>query len=163
MPTNFFHFAAEIRLKIYEELLVLSEPITFRTIQDPSWPPLCLSKRYGLCPAVLRVNKRVQCEARPLLYSSNRFRFSDLEPTPRLDTKSAVLASFLSQIEAFFATSASISPPLTITDPEPPCSKKIVLKLWSSSETTAQISPCSRHRYATLFNWNMRTICSTVH
>jgi hypothetical protein len=78
---------------------VLSEPITFRTIQDPSWPPLCLSKRYGLCPAVLRVNKRVQCEARPLLYSSNRFRFSDLEPTPRLDTKSAVLASFLSQIE----------------------------------------------------------------
>jgi hypothetical protein len=41
----------------------------------------------------------VQREARPLLYSSNRFRFSDLEPTHRLETKSAVLASFLSQIE----------------------------------------------------------------
>jgi len=99
MPMKFFNFAAEIRLKIYEELLVLSEPITFRTLQDPSWPPLCLSKRYGLCPALLRANKRVQREARPLLYSSNRFRFSDLEPTHRLETKSAVLASFLSQIE----------------------------------------------------------------
>jgi hypothetical protein len=99
MPTNFFNFAAEIRLKIYEELLVLSEPITLRMSKDPSWPPLSLSKRYGLCPALLRANKRVQREARPLLYSSNRLRFSDLEPTPRLDTKSAVLASFLSQIE----------------------------------------------------------------
>jgi hypothetical protein len=58
-----------------------------------------LSKRYGLCPALLRANKKVQLEARPLLYSSNRFRFSGLEPMPRLDTKSAVLASFLSQIE----------------------------------------------------------------
>jgi hypothetical protein len=41
----------------------------------------------------------MQREARPLLYSNNRFRFSDLKPTPRLDTKSAVLALFLSQIE----------------------------------------------------------------
>ena len=49
MPTNFFNFAAEIRLKIYEELLVLSEPITFKTTCDPSWLPLFLSKRYGLC------------------------------------------------------------------------------------------------------------------
>ena len=45
---NFFNFAAEIRLKICEELLVLSEPIIFRTFQDPSWPPLSLSKRYRL-------------------------------------------------------------------------------------------------------------------
>ena len=66
-------------------------------------------------------------------------------------------------MQAFFATSASISPPLRITDPEPPCSKKIVLKLWSSSETTAQVSSYSRHRYATLFDWNVRTIRSTVH
>jgi hypothetical protein len=96
---NFFNFAAEIRLKIYEELLVLSEPITFITHQDPSWPPLSLSKKYGLCPALLRANKRVHREASPLLYSSNHFIFSNLEPTHRLDTKSAFLASFLSQIE----------------------------------------------------------------
>jgi hypothetical protein len=53
----------------------------------------------GLCPALLRANKRVQRQASPLLYSGNHFGFSDLDPTPRLDTKSAVLASFLGQIE----------------------------------------------------------------
>jgi hypothetical protein len=99
MSMNFFNFAAEIRLMIYEELLVLSEPITFETTWDPS-RPLSLSKRYGLCPALLRANKRVNREASPLLYSGNRFRFSGLDLTPRLDTKSAVLASFLSQIES---------------------------------------------------------------
>jgi hypothetical protein len=41
----------------------------------------------------------VRREASLLLYSGNRFGFSDLDPTPRLDTKSAVLASFLSQVE----------------------------------------------------------------
>jgi hypothetical protein len=95
MPTNFFNFAAEIRLKIYEELLVLSEPITFKATCDPSWPPLFLSKRYGLCPALLRANKRVQHEASPLLYSGNRFGFSDLDPTPRLDTTRRICSSVI--------------------------------------------------------------------
>ncbi|KAI9856730.1 MAG: hypothetical protein M1813_008767 [Trichoglossum hirsutum] len=81
MSMNFFNFAAEIRLMIYEELLVLSEPITFETTWDPS-RPLSLSKRYGLCPALLRANKRVNREASPLLYSGNRFRFSGLDLTP---------------------------------------------------------------------------------
>lgn len=40
----------------------------------------------------------MHCEASPLLYSNNRFGFSDLEPTLRLRTTSAVLTSFLSQI-----------------------------------------------------------------
>jgi hypothetical protein len=101
MPMNLFNFPTEIRLKIYEKLLVLSEPIAFETFQDPSWPGLYLSRRYGLCPAILRVNKRTYAEARSLLYSSNRFKFSDIDLTQnsKLNTNSAILAYFLSQIE----------------------------------------------------------------
>jgi hypothetical protein len=99
IPTNvkFFHFPTEIRVKIYEELLVHSEPITFTTCDDHSWPIAFLSKRYGLCPALLRANTTVHREARPLLYSSNCFRFCDLE-RHTLCGKSAVLTSFISQI-----------------------------------------------------------------
>ena len=99
MPMNLFNFPTEIRLKIYEKLLVLSEPIAFQTSQYPFWPGLYLSRRYGLCPAILRVNKKVYSEARSLLYSSNRFKFSDIELTRKLTTNSAILAYFLSQIE----------------------------------------------------------------
>jgi hypothetical protein len=101
MTMKLFDFPTEIRLKIYEKLLVLSEPIAFQTFQDPSWPGLYLSRRFGLCPAILRVNKRTYSEARSLLYSSNRFKFSDIDLTQnsKLNTNSAILAYFLSQIE----------------------------------------------------------------
>jgi hypothetical protein len=97
MSMNFFDFPAEIRLQIYEELFVLSEPIVFRMSGNPSWPPLYLHKRYGLCPALLRASKSVYHEASPLLYSRNRFEFTDLAPTRRLSTKSSALTSFFSQ------------------------------------------------------------------
>jgi hypothetical protein len=88
MPMNFFNFPAEIRLQIYEELLVLPEPILFITNRGD--PPLLLRNRYGLCPALLQANKTVHREASPLLYSGNCFGFTDLLPSRRF-------ASFLSQ------------------------------------------------------------------
>lgn len=72
---NIFDIAPEIRLKIYSELLVLSEPIVFVADYGPSSPPLFRSKRDGLCPALLRINKRMYNEANTLFYSNNRFRF----------------------------------------------------------------------------------------
>jgi hypothetical protein len=64
---NFFGFVTEIRLKIYSELLVLSEPIVFVADYGPPSPPLFRSKRDGLYPALLRVNKKAHREASPLL------------------------------------------------------------------------------------------------
>ena len=72
---DFFNLPAEIRLQIYEELLVLSEPIIF-----PPYRPFFPYQRYGLCPSLLRTNKGVHREASPMLYSRNCFEFS--EPTP---------------------------------------------------------------------------------
>lgn len=80
MLMNIFNFPAEIRFNIYEELLVLSEPIIFKPTWNGFCPQLSLSKRYGLNPALLRTNKRVQAEASPLLYSRNCFGCADLGP-----------------------------------------------------------------------------------
>jgi hypothetical protein len=98
MAINFFGFPTEIRLKIYSELLVDSEPIIFIADYGPSSPPLFRSKRDGLCPALLRVNKRVHSEASPLLYSNNRFRFPDIFTSTPSATDSAHIAPFLSQV-----------------------------------------------------------------
>ena len=96
---NFFNFPAEIRLQIYEELLVSSEPIKFKTTMELSLPPIILHKRCGLCPAALRANKTVHCEAKELLYTRNRFEFIDLIPTERLrPTDSTAVEYFLNQI-----------------------------------------------------------------
>lgn len=74
---NLFDFPAELRLKIYSELLVLPEPIVF--VADSGSPsPLFLSRRYNLWPALLRVNKKVHDEAISLLYSDNCFQFPDI-------------------------------------------------------------------------------------
>jgi hypothetical protein len=81
MPINFFSFPSEIRNKIYEEALVLSEPIIlvvaqpYGGIYGLSLPRNSLF--YGplrLCPAILLANKRAHREASPLLYSRNCFR-----------------------------------------------------------------------------------------
>jgi hypothetical protein len=95
---NFLDFAIEIRLKIYSELLVRSEPIVFVANYRPSSPSLFLSKREGLCPALLRVNKKVHDEARSLLYSNNRFRFPDIFVSTPSATNSPHIAPFLRQI-----------------------------------------------------------------
>lgn len=70
---NIFDIAREIRLKIYSELLVLSEPIVFIADYGPSSSPLFRSKRDGLYPALLRINNRMYSKANTLLYSNNRF------------------------------------------------------------------------------------------
>jgi hypothetical protein len=70
MAMNFFGFHTEIRLKIYSELLVHSESIVFVADYGPPSPPLFWSKRDSLCPALLRVNKKVYSEASSLLYSN---------------------------------------------------------------------------------------------
>ncbi|KAJ9161147.1 hypothetical protein NKR19_g2579 [Coniochaeta hoffmannii] len=74
---HLFDLPAEIRLKIYSELLVLEESIPL--VLEYSTPPLRAVRRRqkgdGLCPAVLRLNKQVHDEASPVLYSQNVFRF----------------------------------------------------------------------------------------
>jgi hypothetical protein len=57
---NFFGFPTEIRLKIYSELLVHSEPIVSVADYGPSSPPLFRSKRDGLCPALLCVKEQAR-------------------------------------------------------------------------------------------------------
>ncbi|KAF2182920.1 hypothetical protein K469DRAFT_690374 [Zopfia rhizophila CBS 207.26] len=95
---GFFDIAAEIRLKIYSELLVLSGPIDFVADYGPSSPPLFRSQRNGLYPAVLRISRMVYGEAIPLLYSNNRFRFPKVfGSTPSAPTHAHV-APFLTQI-----------------------------------------------------------------
>jgi hypothetical protein len=95
---NFFDFAIEIRLKIYSELLVHSEPIVFVADYGPLSPPLFRSKKEGLCPALLRVNKKAHSEASSLLYSNNRFRFPDIFVSTLSATNSPHVAPFLRQI-----------------------------------------------------------------
>src|SRR5271156_491988 len=110
---NFFDFPTEIRLKIYSELLVHSEPIVFVADSGRSSPPLFRSKGDGLCPALLRVNKRAHSEASPLLYSNNRFRFPDIFTSTPSATDSAHIVPFLSQI----GSQASLIRPICIAFP----------------------------------------------
>jgi hypothetical protein len=126
---NFFGFPTEIRLKIYSELLVHSEPIVFVADYGPSSPPLFRSKRDGLCPALLCVNKRAHSEASPLLYSNNRFRFPDIFTSSPSATDSAHIAPFLSQI----GSQASLIRHICI------------LKIWNSSEIPVQASLLSNY------------------
>jgi hypothetical protein len=66
---------------------------------DTSWPPLIPHRRNGLCSKLLRTSKSVHREASPLLYSGNDFELTNLQPiSSSLSSKSAVLASFFSQI-----------------------------------------------------------------
>ncbi|RDL33784.1 uncharacterized protein BP5553_08152 [Venustampulla echinocandica] len=84
MPTNFFSLPIEIRLRIYEEQLLASEPITFEVESDNStWPRAetlvaTRSKHCGFCPALLRANKRIRQEGNTVLYSRNCFDVPDL-------------------------------------------------------------------------------------
>jgi hypothetical protein len=82
----------ELRLQIFSELLVDPEPIVFVANWGRRSRPLIRYKKDGLCPAILRLNKQTHSEASPLLYASNRFRFSD-NLMSRF-TKSAEIAAF---------------------------------------------------------------------
>ena len=112
---NFFDIATEIRLKIYSELLVLSEPIVFLAYRSPS---LFRSQRERLYPALLRANRRVHREASPLLYSNNRFQFPEVftftfAPTA---TSNVHIAPFLYQIQSQASLIRHICIPLHIFD-----------------------------------------------
>jgi hypothetical protein len=92
-----FDIATELRLQIYSELLVLSEPINF--VQDfGTSPVLRRSRENRLYPAILRVSRVVYDEAIQLLYSKNYFRFPEVFSSVRSAPTHAHIAPFLDQI-----------------------------------------------------------------
>ena len=93
-----FDIPSEIRLKIYSELLVLSEPIVFVPYYTLFSTPLSRSERKGLCPALLRINKMIYQEANALLYSNNRFQFPEILFSTHPVTYIAHIDPFLHQI-----------------------------------------------------------------
>ena len=85
MPTNFLSLPSEIRNNIYEQLLLLQEPIVC-----PTCPWLGHSQLRALTPGLLLANKTVHREASSVLYGQNRFNFTMCT--------SEHVASFLEQI-----------------------------------------------------------------
>jgi hypothetical protein len=67
MSANFLSLPSEIRNDIYEQLLVLQEPIKVWFGQ---------SQLQALTPGLLRANKTVHLEASSVLYAQNRFDFA---------------------------------------------------------------------------------------
>lgn len=89
---------AEIRIKVYIQLTVVEGPILFEAEYGSPSPVLIRYRRDGLCPALLRVNKMVFCEAISLLYSKNRFKFPDILTPSFPTTDFAYLSPFIKQI-----------------------------------------------------------------
>jgi hypothetical protein len=71
MSTNFLSLPSELRNNIYEQLLVLREPIA-----SPTNPWLRQSQVQALTPGLLRANKTVHLEASSMLYAQNCFDFT---------------------------------------------------------------------------------------
>lgn len=71
---SFLRLPIEIRVQIYSEVLVRSEPLDFSWVLSPILP----SQRYGLTPTILYLNKQVHSEASPLLYTNNVFQFLNI-------------------------------------------------------------------------------------
>ncbi|KAI1396933.1 hypothetical protein F4819DRAFT_473651 [Hypoxylon fuscum] len=100
---DFFNFPTEIRLRIYSEVLVQDGSVEFAADYGPCNPPLIRCGWQHFCPAVLRVNKQMNAEAIPLLYSNNRFHFPDVYTDARptissLDHAAPYISPFLQQI-----------------------------------------------------------------
>lgn len=95
---GFLDLPVEIRLRIYTYILILAEPIIFVADYGPSSPPLFRYRRDGLCPALLRVNRKIYHEAVPLLYSQNRFQFPDVLTLTPPATDFAYFSPFLRQV-----------------------------------------------------------------
>ncbi|KPA35180.1 hypothetical protein FLAG1_12149, partial [Fusarium langsethiae] len=98
MKMDFFAFPAEIRLKIYSQLLVHPAPINFEKREYPSPAQLWLEESIDLCPALLRISKQVYDEAVPLLYSDNCFQFPEEEKVMIGYATGTTLALFLGKI-----------------------------------------------------------------
>jgi hypothetical protein len=71
MSANFLSLPSELRKNIYEQLLVLQEPVA-----SPINPWLRQSQFRALTPGFLRANKVVHLEASSILYAQNRFDFT---------------------------------------------------------------------------------------
>lgn len=93
-----FDLPVEIRIEIFSHLLILPEPIGFVADYGPPLPPIFRSRRDGLCPAILRTNRKMYGEASPLLYSNNRFRFPEVFSSEQRAPTSARIAPFLAQV-----------------------------------------------------------------
>jgi hypothetical protein len=107
MLLNFSSFPSEIQNQIYEELLVLSEPIIIemategsRSIRGvlPNTNNWLTWGKLGLCPAILLANKQIHREATSLLYSMNCFRVGALGSSYTYETPYSTLTSFLDRI-----------------------------------------------------------------
>lgn len=96
MATCLFSLPLEMREKIYSELLVVAIPIAFEPGDGTLYRPVG-SRRRGLYPAILRVNKKAYREASRLLYSKNRFEIPNATDSPKFP-ETASVALFLSQI-----------------------------------------------------------------
>jgi hypothetical protein len=97
MAPCFFDLPLELREIIYFELLVIAVPIPLEP--DGVNPcPLRGSRRRGLCPAILRVNKKTYREASPLLYSKNRFEIPYYAIPGLTFPETNQIALFLTQI-----------------------------------------------------------------
>ncbi|KAF7904657.1 hypothetical protein EAF00_001991 [Botryotinia globosa] len=94
---GFLDLSLEIRRMIYDKYFTVTEPISFQTGPSSSLA-LHLDKNYGLHPALLRANKKIQGEAAPYLYSNPVFNLVGIPPTLLLPTTDAAFAYFLRQI-----------------------------------------------------------------
>lgn len=96
MATCLFDLPLELRENIYSELLVVAVPIVFEPDDGNPCPPVG-SRRRGLYPAILRVNKKAYGEASRLFYSKNRFEIPNDISSPRFP-ETAPVALFVSEI-----------------------------------------------------------------
>lgn len=95
---SFLGLPTELRLPIYAELLVHSEPVVFVADYGPISPPLFRTAKYGLRPAILRTNSQIYREAISFLYSGNRFSFPDIPTATSFAIDTVHIAPFLDQI-----------------------------------------------------------------
>lgn len=92
---------AELRIKIYAELLVWREPIVFTVAHETTPWSLLRSRDSRLYPAILLVSRQTLLEARPLLYCNNRFDVPiSIGRSTFFEKEVLPLAPFLTQIGA---------------------------------------------------------------
>ncbi|TGO38817.1 hypothetical protein BHYA_0066g00040 [Botrytis hyacinthi] len=124
---NFLDLTIEIRLKIYEELLVAPEPLSLIFDSSSGDPTRLIAVREDsdcFSPQLLRVSKQIHHEATPFLYRNNQFHLSRLheEFGDRLMPSNEGVVKFLTQVGDYNASliwHLGIYFPLTRNDPDP--------------------------------------------